>query len=97
MRNVESITLQNCLSIEEVVELINEDRLADFTKEDLAAQYAFQGTLEAIHGLLEARDGLVEENFKNQLDALIEEGGEFDYAEALKKAVEMSIGYDDKE
>jgi len=83
-----SISLENCNSIEQVVELINKDSLADFSKEDLAAQYAYYGAIEALRD--ENREPSIED-IEAQLDCIVEEA-EFNYTEATRLAIEMVNG-----
>jgi len=70
--------LEKCSSLEQVVELIN-DEFA--TPELIAAKYAYDSCAEAGYGFSEM-------NLDAAFDALIESGAKFDYPEALEIALE---------
>jgi len=72
--------LENCSSLEQVVELIN-DPLPISEPELIAAKYAYDSCGEAGYGFSEM-------NLDAAFDALIESGAKFDYAEALEIALE---------
>ena len=70
--------LENCSSLEQVVELIN-DEFA--TPELIAAKYAYDSCGEAGYGFSEM-------NLDAAFDVLMEGEAKFDYAEALEIALE---------
>jgi hypothetical protein len=72
-------SLENCHSIEQVVELANDETATDASSEMVAAAYAIAGAEEAGYGTGQAQ-------LEAQLDALDEAGAEFDYSEALTLA-----------
>ncbi len=72
--------LENCNSIAQVVELINDEFSSDATAEMIAAAYAIDGATEAGYGL-------GEDDLSAQLDAIQEVGAKFEYAKALELAL----------
>jgi hypothetical protein len=73
--------LENCTSLDQVVELINDEFATDATPEMIAAKYAYDSCGEAGYGF-------EERNLDAAFDALIESCAKFDYPEALKIALE---------
>jgi len=73
--------LENCSSLEQVVELINDEFATDATPELIAAKYAYDSCAEAGYGFSER-------NLDAAFDVLMEGGAKFDYAEALEIALE---------
>ena len=73
--------LENCSSLEQVVELINDEFATDATPELIAAKYAYDSCGEAGYGFSEM-------NLDAAFDALLRSGAKFDYAEALEIALE---------
>ncbi len=72
--------LENCTSINQVVELMKSNTGTDATAETIAAAYAIDGATEAGYG----HDGA---NLESQLDALVEAGAEFDFQDAMAQAI----------
>ena len=79
--SIKIAALENCSSLEQVVELINDEFATDATPEMIAAKYAYDSCAEAGYGF-------EERNLDAAFDALIESGAKFDYAEALEIALE---------
>ena len=73
--------LENCSSLEQVVELINDEFATDATPEMISAKYAYDSCAEAGYGFSEM-------NLDAAFDALLRSGAKFDYAEALEIALE---------
>lgn len=84
-----SSTMRNLESIEQVVELINQNGTNEFDGNEYAAQYALMG----IEGS-ESPNEITDITVCFWLDCLVEEGAEFDYDEAhelaIKEAVDLS-------
>jgi len=76
-----TIKIADCSSLEQVVELINDEFATDATPEMISAKYAYDSCAEAGYGFSEM-------NLDAAFDALIESGAKFDYAEALEIALE---------
>ncbi len=74
--------LENCNSLEEVVDLIN--TTTEFDKEDVAAIYAFESAVESGYEIHE-------EEIAAHLDVLIGAGAEFDYQKSLKIALSLEL------
>ena len=72
--------LENCSSISQVAELINDEFASDASAELIAATYAIDGAGEAGYGM-------GEDELSAQLDALEEAGAKFQLAEALEIAM----------
>ena len=72
---------ENCTSLDQVVELINDEFATDATPELIAAKYAYDSCGEAGYGFSEM-------NLDAAFDVLMEGGAKFDYAEALEIALE---------
>lgn len=71
--------LDNCTSIQQVIELINDEMATNATAEMVAAKYAWDGAQES---------GYIDDaNIEAQLDALVEAGAEFDFQDALTLAI----------
>lgn len=70
--------LENCNSIEEVVELINDETLTDASAEMIAAAYAIDSAELDID---------IEYEIEAHLDELIERGAKFDFIEALEMTI----------
>lgn len=68
--------LENCTSIDQVVELMASNK-TDATPELIAAAYAINGAQEAGYGVGDAE-------IEAQLDALVEAGAVFQYANAMQ-------------
>ena len=83
--------LQNCNSLNEIVNLINNEFSTDLSPEQLAAEYALDADKEAKNMALKGgyeyttNSGSIEVH----LDVLIEEGAKFDYAKALEIALDI--------
>jgi len=75
--------LENCNSLEDVVELINNEFATDAEPEEIAAAYAIDGAVECGYGT-------GEDELCAQLDALRDAGAIFDYPEALEEALKHS-------
>ena len=73
--------LENCSSLEQVVELINDEFATDATPEMIAAKYAYDSCAEAGYGF-------EERNLDAAFDALLRSGAKFDYPNALEIALE---------
>lgn len=76
--------LDNCNSIEQVVELINNEFSSDATAEMIAAAYALQAANEAGYGVDES-------NIDYHLDYLKDAGAKFNFNESLTLALNESI------
>jgi septation ring formation regulator EzrA len=76
-----TIKIADCSSLEQVVELINDEFATDATPEMIAAKYAYDSCAEAGYGF-------EERNLDAAFDVLMESGAKFDYAEALEIALE---------
>jgi len=74
--------LANCGSIEQVVELINDEMATDAKDFALAAEYAINAAEEAGCGMTRA-------DLQAHLDFLSEAGADFDYHEALELALKQ--------
>ncbi len=72
--------LNNCTSIDQVVDLINEDTLTLLEREEVAAKYALNAAEEAGYGV-EKRE------IEAHLDCLVEAGAEFNYIKAVSLAI----------
>ncbi|MEE8132136.1 MAG: hypothetical protein V3T40_01005 [Nitrososphaerales archaeon] len=72
--------LENCISIDQVVSLINDDAATDATSEMVASAYAINAAEEEGYGSSD-------ENLEAHLDVLTEAGADFDYSDAMKQAV----------
>ncbi len=79
--NIANNALENCTSIKQVVELINDEFQTDATSETVAAAYAISGAEEAGYGI-------GDNEIAAQLDALREAGAKFEYASSLNLAIE---------
>ncbi|SEQ48488.1 hypothetical protein SAMN03080615_01635 [Amphritea atlantica] len=75
--------LENCFSIDQVVELINDEMSTDATAEMVATAYAMNAAKDAGYGY-------DEDSLSAHLDCLVESGAEFDYQEALSSAIAES-------
>ena len=71
--------LENCNSIGQVVELINDEMSTDASAEMVAAKYALDGAKESGYN-----DNA---SIEAQLDSLVEAGAEFDFRKALEMAI----------
>lgn len=74
--------LENCNSIQQVVELINNEPSTDAPAELIAAAYAVDAAREQ-----EQDGGFNEAGIEAQLDCLVEAGANFEYPDALENAV----------
>lgn len=87
-----SNTLNNCHSIDEVVELVNADGCCDgiegieFNGNEIAGQYAFQ----AVHDFSSEVNS---EDLEGQLDCLKDAGAKFDWKIALEYAEKFKEAY----
>ena len=79
--SIKIAALENCSSLEQVVELINDEFATDATPELIAAKYAYDSCGEAGYGFSEM-------NLDAAFDVLIESGAKFDYPNALEIALE---------
>ena len=70
----------NCSSLEDVVQIVNDEFGTELTAEQLAAQYARDAVNEAGYEINE-------KNIEAHLDVLFENEAKFDYEEALKIAL----------
>jgi len=73
--------IENCTSLDQVVELINDEFATDATPEMISAKYAYDSCAEAGYGF-------EERNLGAAFDVLIESGAKFDYPNALEIALE---------
>ena len=79
--SIKIAALENCSSLEQVVELINDEFATDATPELIAAKYAYDSCAEAGYGF-------EERNLDAAFDVLMEGGAKFDYPNALEIALE---------
>ena len=79
--SIKIAALEKCSSLEQVVELINDEFATDATPEMIAAKYAYDSCAEAGYGFSEM-------NLDAAFDVLLRSGAKFDYAEALEIALE---------
>lgn len=71
--------LENCQTIDQVVELINDESATDANQEMVAAKYAWDAAVE---------NGYTDNaSIETHLELLAEAGAEFDSAEALALAI----------
>jgi hypothetical protein len=75
-----SSTLQNLHSLDEVIDLINQDGTNEFNGDQIAAQYAMMA-------IEESKTELSDVNVSFHLDVLVENGANFEYTPALKLAL----------
>lgn len=73
----------DCFSIEQVVELINDPFASSLSSEKLAAIYAFDAVIGSDF------PEITEDNIEAHLDVLKDYGAEFVYAESLSLAMKM--------
>ena len=81
--------LNNCSSLEKVVDLINSGVCEgvegiEFTATGLAAQYAADASIDC-------HDRFKDDEIKSHLDILEESGAKFDYEKALRRAILLRI------
>jgi hypothetical protein len=85
-----STLLENCTSIEQVVDLINNGGTSDATTDELVAQYVTDAERENRHmNDEELWEKFTEERLSPHFDILNENGAEYDYQKALKIALSL--------
>lgn len=80
MIKIANNSLQNCNSINEVIELINKEELTDASPELIAAAYALDACRESGYGF-------GKEEIEAHLDSLVEAGAIFEFIAAREIAI----------